>query len=119
MTISRGGSLIEAARAIVVPDSLPATLLERRPDIAAAQRRVAAAYLQIGVADAAFFPSLTLSGSATYRNSVIGNLFSAPNLTGRSGLAGPRDPRRRPAPARERRPAQAPIRRRPTTANRC
>ena len=39
-----------------------------------------AAYWQIGVADAAFFPSLTLSASATYRNSVIGNLFSAPNL---------------------------------------
>ena len=64
----------------VVPQMLPATLLERRPDIAAAQRRVAAAYWQIGVADAAFFPSLTLSASATYRNSVLGNLFSAPNL---------------------------------------
>jgi len=63
-----------------VPEMLPAALLERRPDIAAAQRRVAAAYWQIGVADAAFFPQLTLSGSATYRNSVIGNLFSAPNL---------------------------------------
>ena len=55
-------------------------MLERRPDIAAAQRRVAAAYAQIGVADAAFFPSLTLSASATYRHSVFANLLSAPNL---------------------------------------
>jgi NodT family efflux transporter outer membrane factor (OMF) lipoprotein len=63
-----------------VPVLLPATLLERRPDIAAAQRRVAAAYAQIGVADAAFFPSLTLSASAGYRNSSLSNLVSAPNL---------------------------------------
>jgi len=63
-----------------VPPMLPATLLERRPDIAAAQRRVAAAYAQIGVADAAFFPSLTLSASASYRHSVLANLLSAPNL---------------------------------------
>jgi NodT family efflux transporter outer membrane factor (OMF) lipoprotein len=75
--IARSGKLPTVP---VVPQMLPATLLERRPDIAAAQRRVAAAYWQIGVADAAFFPSFTLSASATYRNSVIGNLFSAPDL---------------------------------------
>jgi NodT family efflux transporter outer membrane factor (OMF) lipoprotein len=63
-----------------VPPMLPANLLERRPDIAAAQRRVAAAYAQIGVADAAYFPSLTLSASAGYRNSSLANLVSAPNL---------------------------------------
>jgi len=63
-----------------VPVMLPATLLERRPDIAAAQRRVAAAYAQIGVADAAYFPSLTLSASAGYRSSTLSNLVSAPNL---------------------------------------
>jgi NodT family efflux transporter outer membrane factor (OMF) lipoprotein len=63
-----------------VPEMLPATLLERRPDIAAAQRRVAAAYAQIGVADAAYFPSLTLSASTSYRHSVLANLLSAPNL---------------------------------------
>lgn len=63
-----------------VPLQLPATLVERRPDIAAAERRVAAAYAQIGVAHAAFFPALTLSGSAGYRGASIGDLISAPNL---------------------------------------
>ncbi len=63
-----------------VPVTLPATLLERRPDIAAAERRVAAAYVQIGVADAAFFPALTLSAGLGYRNSALADLVSAPNL---------------------------------------
>jgi len=63
-----------------VPPMLPAALLERRPDIAAARRRVAAAYAQIGVADAAFFPDLTLSASAGYRGSNLARLVSAPNL---------------------------------------
>lgn len=63
-----------------VPQMLPSTLLERRPDIAAAQRRVAAAYAQIGVADAAFFPDLTLSASAGYRGATLAKLVSAPNL---------------------------------------
>ncbi|WP_394788702.1 efflux transporter outer membrane subunit [Rhodoferax sp.] len=63
-----------------VPDQLPAQLLERRPDIAAAERRVAAAYAQIGVARAAFFPALTLSASAGYKGDSLANLISAPNL---------------------------------------
>nr|WP_315234247.1 efflux transporter outer membrane subunit [uncultured Albidiferax sp.] len=64
----------------LVPDQLPASLLQRRPDIAAAERRVAAAYAQIGVAKAAFFPALTLSASAGYKGSSLANLISAPNL---------------------------------------
>ena len=63
-----------------VPELLPATLLERRPDIAAAQRRVAVAYAQIGVTEAAFYPSLNLSATAGLRNSALANLISAPNL---------------------------------------
>ena len=63
-----------------VPMLLPSTLLERRPDIAAAERSVAAAYAQIGIADAAFFPALTLSASAGYRGPALAGLLGAPNL---------------------------------------
>ena len=63
-----------------VPVLLPATLLERRPDIAAAERKVAAAYAQIGVRDAAFFPSINLSANAGYRSSTLSNLLNSSNL---------------------------------------
>lgn len=63
-----------------LPPLLPSTLLQRRPDIAAAQRRVAAAYAQIGVADAAYFPALSLSAGAGYRSNTFSQLVSAPNL---------------------------------------
>jgi NodT family efflux transporter outer membrane factor (OMF) lipoprotein len=62
-----------------VPAGLPSTLLERRPDIAQAERRVAAANAQIGVAKSAYFPSLSLSGSDQYTGSSFGHLFSIPN----------------------------------------
>jgi NodT family efflux transporter outer membrane factor (OMF) lipoprotein len=63
-----------------IPVGLPATLLERRPDIAAAERAMAAANAQIGVAVAAFFPNLTLSGDAGTQAATIGRLFSASNV---------------------------------------
>ena len=57
---------------------LPSTLLERRPDIAAAERQVAAANEQIGVAKAAFYPSLTFSGSASSQAAAIVELLAVP-----------------------------------------
>jgi NodT family efflux transporter outer membrane factor (OMF) lipoprotein len=62
-----------------VPPGVPSALLERRPDVAEAERKVAAANAQIGVATAAYFPSLTLSGSDTYANSTLHKLISLPN----------------------------------------
>jgi len=70
-----------------VPAQLPSRLLERRPDIAAAERRVAAANAQVGAARAAFFPALTLSASAGYRGTSWGDLVSAPNLVWSLGPA--------------------------------
>ena len=68
-----------AARIPAVPQSLPSELLERRPDIAAAERRVAAAGAQAGAARAALFPALTLSGTVGYRQNAWGGLLSVAN----------------------------------------
>lgn len=76
-------SLLETAELSAPPDVpavLASQLLEKRPDIASAERSVAAANAQIGVARAAFFPSLTLSASTGYRAAGLSNLLSAPNL---------------------------------------
>lgn len=63
----------------VIPPDIPSTLLERRPDIAAAERQVAAANALIGVAIAAYYPDLTLSTSAGFSSNVFSNLIQASN----------------------------------------
>jgi NodT family efflux transporter outer membrane factor (OMF) lipoprotein len=63
-----------------IPAGLPSELLQRRPDIAAAERRVAAANAQIGVAQSAFFPDLTLSGAVGLESSMFNKLLTGPSL---------------------------------------
>ena len=62
-----------------IPLALPSQLLERRPDVAAAERRVMAANARIGVAEAAWYPDLTLSASGGYRGSSFANWIDLPN----------------------------------------
>jgi NodT family efflux transporter outer membrane factor (OMF) lipoprotein len=62
-----------------IPVGLPSELLERRPDIASAERRVAAANEQIGIAQAAFYPTVTLRSTVGLESSSLTNLFSWPS----------------------------------------
>jgi multidrug efflux system outer membrane protein len=74
------------AAIVTVPPGLPSDLLERRPDIAQAQRQMAAASARIGAAKAAFFPSLVLTGSAGYASDELRDLFK---WSSRSWMFGP------------------------------
>jgi NodT family efflux transporter outer membrane factor (OMF) lipoprotein len=76
---SSGDVLAQVGVVPAIPPALPSALLERRPDVAAAERRVAAANARIGVARAAFFPSLTLGGAAGLESSTLSQLLMAPS----------------------------------------
>jgi multidrug efflux system outer membrane protein len=71
---------------IRIPPGLPSALLERRPDIAAAERAMAAANARIGVAKAAYFPSLSITGNAGFESATLGDLFK---WSSRAFLLGP------------------------------
>ena len=73
--IPRGTTLSAAVSALVVPDSIPVTLLARRPDIVQAERSYAAAVARIGIADAARWPTLSIVGSTGSQAGIPDNLF--------------------------------------------
>jgi NodT family efflux transporter outer membrane factor (OMF) lipoprotein len=70
-----------------IPVSVPSELLERRPDIAAAERRVASANAQIGVAKSAYYPSIDLGGSGGFQSGSITTLLSGPSGLWSVGLS--------------------------------
>ena len=76
-TVTRGGSLLEAVSALRVPDSIPATLLARRPDVLAAERAYAAATARIGVAQASRLPTISITGYYGTQSASAGDLFKS------------------------------------------
>jgi multidrug efflux system outer membrane protein len=77
-TIPRGLKLTEQPHPPEVPAELPSALLERRPDIREAEDKLIASNARIGVAKAAYFPQISLTGSAGYESTALANLFTGP-----------------------------------------
>src|ERR1700689_36234 len=76
--VPRGLKLTEQPHAPEVPAGLPSSLLERRPDVREAEENLIAANAQIGVARAAYFPQISLTGTAGYESPALTNLFNGP-----------------------------------------
>jgi multidrug efflux system outer membrane protein len=76
--VTRGLSLIDNVVPPEIPAGLPSSLLGRRPDIQSAEQTLIAANARIGIAKAAYFPQITLTGLAGYQSSALTNLFTGP-----------------------------------------
>jgi len=76
--VPRGLKLTEEPHSPEVPAGLPSSLLERRPDIRQAEQNLIAANAQIGVARAAYFPQISLTGTAGFESPALANLFTGP-----------------------------------------
>jgi multidrug efflux system outer membrane protein len=85
--IPRGLPITEQPASEAIPAGLPSELLQRRPDVRQAEDNVVAANAQIGVAKAAFFPSISLTGTGGLESNALNRFLSAPSQTWNAGLS--------------------------------